>query len=299
MNRNTQVLVSALGTLKDHIRSEVSEEARMAFPSMERIAELTDRYRVANALNSALVSDRDPAYDVLAAKAMAQVDAVRPLVNRGDGRDLTDFEMMTYLVDAAVADFAPRTVKKGVNYLAIDSSLRSCAASAWEHLAEAMDRDPGAVLNPYLMSPAPSVSQYHFGNVFADCEIDKVWDTDGRLFVSGYHHDGRVEVELRQLTDEGERLYAEHADYEGDIFFPEEGVSAMGSTYRDGDESRFIHDLWDSPEMCVTPRYMELCFGAAAQERGSGDRDRAVEAGAPEPPVPVTELDMEDRGDAR
>ena len=132
-----------------------------------------------------------------------------------------------------------------------------------------------------------SASRYHFGNVFADCEIDKLWDTDGRLFVSGYHHDGRVEVELRQLTDEG------------DIFFPEEGVSAMGSTYRDGDESRFIHDLWDSPEMCVTPRFMERCFGAAAQERGSGERDHAVEAGAPEPPVPVTEPDMEDRGDAR
>ena len=144
-----------------------------------------------------------------------------------------------------------------------------------------------------------SASRYHFGNVFADCEIDKLWDTDGRLFVSGYHHDGRVEVELRQLTDEGERLYAEHADYEGDIFFPEEGVSAMGSTYRDGDESRFIHDLWDSPEMCVTPRFNERCFGAAAQERGSGERDHAVEAGAPEPPVPVTEPDMEDRGDAR
>lgn len=144
-----------------------------------------------------------------------------------------------------------------------------------------------------------SASRFGLGNVFADCEIDKVWDVNGHLFVSGYHHDGRVEVELRQLTDEGERLYAEHADYEGDIFFPEEGVSAMGSTYRDGDESRFIHDLWDSPEMCAAPRFMERCFGAAAQERGSGERDRAVEAGAPEPPVPVTEPDMEDRGDAR
>ena len=61
MNRNIQTLVSALGTLKDHISSEVSEEARKAFPSMERIAGLTDRYRVASALNSALVSGRDPA----------------------------------------------------------------------------------------------------------------------------------------------------------------------------------------------------------------------------------------------
>lgn len=144
-----------------------------------------------------------------------------------------------------------------------------------------------------------SASWHRSGNVFADCEIDKVWDADGHLFVSGYHHDGRVEVELRQLTAEGERLYDENVDYEGDVFFPEEGVSAMGSTYRDGDESRFIHDLWDSPEMCAAPRYMELCFGAPARERESGERARAVEAGAPEPPVPVAEPDMEDRGDAR
>ena len=72
-----------------------------------------------------------------------------------------------------------------------------------------------------------------------------------------------------------------------------------GLTYRDGDEGRFVADLFENPEMCAAPRFMERCFGAAAQERGSGERDHAVEAGAPEPPVPVTELDMEDRGDAR
>lgn len=220
MNRNTQVLVSALGTLKDHIRSEVSEEARMAFPSMERIAELTDRYRVANALNSALVSDRDPAYDVLAAKAMAQVDAVRPLVNRGDGRDLTAFEMMTYLVDAAVADFAPRTVKKGVNYLAIDSSLRSCAASAWEHLAEAMDGDPGAVLNPYLMSPAPSVSQMDLEDleimgVDADrlaavCDPDELCADWTRAIVERVEDDG--DLRMATLVQALDTLGIEYAD---------------------------------------------------------------------------------------
>ena len=83
-----------------------------------------------------------------------------------------------------------------------------------------------------------------------------------QTLVSGCHHDGRVEVELKQLTGAGERLY-------------------------------------ENPEMCAAPRFMERCFGAVAQERGSGERDHAVEAGAPEPPVPVTELDMEDRGDAR
>lgn len=119
-----------------------------------------------------------------------------------------------------------------------------------------------------------------------------------QTLVSGCHHDGRVEVELKQLTGAGERLYAENTDW-GDLYFPEEGVRAMGSTYRDGDEGRFVADLFENPEMCAAPRFMERCFGAVAQERGSGERDHAVEAGAPEPPVPVTELDMEDRGDAR
>lgn len=68
-------------------------------------------------------------------------------------------------------------------------------------------------------------------------------------------------------------------------------------------KERVIYDeVWylgaEGEKMAVND-LMERCFGAAAQERGSGERDHAVEAGAPEPPVPVTELDMEDRGDAR
>lgn len=41
-------------------------------------------------------------------------------------------------------------------------------------------------------------------SVFKDCEIGKVWDENGSLFIHGYHHDGGVDVEVRQLTDAGE-----------------------------------------------------------------------------------------------
>lgn len=91
-------------------------------------------------------------------------------------------------------------------------------------------------------------------NIFADCEIDGIWDENGSLFVTGAHHDGRAFVEMRQLTDKGEALYSDFK-MDGGFYLPEEGVEAMGFVYREGDESAFIHDLWDNPEMCSKPCY--------------------------------------------
>ena len=134
-----------------------------------------------------------------------------------------------------------------------------------------------AVYKDFQSATDCSASRYGLGNVFADCEIDKVWDVNGHLFVSGHHHDGHVEVELRQLTGAGERLYDENTDW-GDLYFPEEGTDAMGSTYRDGDESRFVHDLWDNPEMCAAPRYMERCFNAVSPSYDFGTNVRQYDA---------------------
>ena len=52
-----------------------------------------------------------------------------------------------------------------------------------------------------------SPSRFGGDNVFADCEIQKVWDENGHLFIHGAHHDGNVTVELRQLTDAGAVTY--------------------------------------------------------------------------------------------
>lgn len=95
---------------------------------------------------------------------------------------------------------------------------------------------------------------WHGGdNIFADCEIDGIWDENGSLFVTGAHHDGRALVEMRQLTDKGEELYSEF-QMDGGFYLPEGGFETMGFVYREGDENAFIHDLWDNPEMCSKPR---------------------------------------------
>ena len=107
---------------------------------------------------------------------------------------------------------------------------------------------------------------WHGGdNVFADCEIDGIWDENGSLFVTGAHHDGRACVEMRQLTDEGEGLYSDY-QMDGGFYLPEDGVEAMGFVYREGDENAFIHDLWDNPEMCSKPRFAEKVSGFPTEE---------------------------------
>lgn len=40
-----------------------------------------------------------------------------------------------------------------------------------------------------------SPSRFGQGNVFADCEIQKVWDENGTLYLAGAHHDGRVSID--------------------------------------------------------------------------------------------------------
>lgn len=108
-----------------------------------------------------------------------------------------------------------------------------------------------------------SPSRFGQGNVFADCEIQKVWDENGTLYLAGAHHDGRVSVEMRQLTDAGERLWGQ-LDYED--YLPLDGLTAMGKHYELGDENRFVHDLYNSPELCAAPRYVEQSFGCPSEE---------------------------------
>lgn len=122
--------------------------------------------------------------------------------------------------------------------------------TVYENFEEAIDTSPS----------------WHGGdNIFADCEIDGIWDENGSLFLTGAHHDGRACVEMRQLTDKGERLYSDY-QMDGGFYLPEDGVEAMGFVYREGDENAFIHDLWDSPEMCSKPRFAEKVGGSPAEE---------------------------------
>lgn len=107
---------------------------------------------------------------------------------------------------------------------------------------------------------------WHGGdNIFADCEIDGIWDENGSLFLTGAHHDGRVLVEMRQLTELGEELYSSF-QFDGGFYLPEEGFETMGFVYREGDENVFIHDLWNNPEMCSKPCYAENALGYPVEE---------------------------------
>lgn len=120
-----------------------------------------------------------------------------------------------------------------------------------------------AVYKDFAAATDCSPSRFGQGNVFADCEIQKVWDENGTLYLAGAHHDGRVSVEMRQLTDEGERLWGQ-LDYED--YLPLEGLTAMGKHYELGDENQFVHDLYNSPELCAAPRYVEQSFGCPSEE---------------------------------
>lgn len=117
-----------------------------------------------------------------------------------------------------------------------------------------------------------SPNHFHLGNVFADCEIQKIWDENGALFLSGAHHDGGVTVEVRQLTDEGEALLGELVD---GAYLPEGGLSLAGKVYLGGEENAFIHALFENPALCQTPRYMEQAFGFKKEEWGETVRSNA------------------------
>ena len=67
---------------------------------------------------------------------------------------------------------------------------------------------------------------------FKDCEIDHIWDENGILKMRGHHHDGGVEVEIRQLTDHGcEALESYEQSWAGEPF------DAAGRHYDGGKES--------------------------------------------------------------
>lgn len=112
-------------------------------------------------------------------------------------------------------------------------------------------------------------------SVFKDCQIDKVWDENGSLFIHGYHHDGAVEVEVRQLTDAGEEALAAIEDaWVGDEF------TIAGKTYDGSAQSTMdaLDDLWENPDLCPAPRYMELVIGCPAEEWEEPTLDLARDA---------------------
>lgn len=83
--------------------------------------------------------------------------------------------------------------------------------------------------------------------------VDKVWDEDGHLFLSGKWPDNSpLLVEVRKLTAEGERAMDAilTADRRGDF-------DAVRGTF---------HAMWDDPALVSPPRYAELALRMPAEE---------------------------------
>lgn len=83
--------------------------------------------------------------------------------------------------------------------------------------------------------------------------VDKVWDDDGHLFLSGKWPDNSpLLVEVRKLTVEGERAMDAilTADRRGEF-------DAVRETF---------HAMWDDSALVSTPRYAELALGMPAEE---------------------------------
>ena len=90
-----------------------------------------------------------------------------------------------------------------------------------------------------------SPSRFGGDNVFADCEIQKVWDENGHLFIHGAHHDGNVTVELRQLTDAGAVTYEAISEAWNGEPFTIIGNNATDWAFKtyDGSEQSFIQAM--------------------------------------------------------
>ena len=121
-----------------------------------------------------------------------------------------------------------------------------------------------------------SPSRFGGNNVFADCEIQKVWDENGSLFIHGAHHDGSVTVEMRQLTDEGETVYGELYEDESildPITLADPHGQAAFPTFHPGDEGKLFNFMWDNAAYSAAPRYMEQAFGCPSEEWEEPEHD--------------------------
>ena len=97
--------------------------------------------------------------------------------------------------------------------------------------------------------------------IFKDCELASIRDVNGSLYIEGKHHDGGVLLEVRQLSDEGQKIWDELYG-EKDWYIPDEGLDAMGKTYMNGDESEFLNDLWEDETLCPKLGYLTKMYGA-------------------------------------
>lgn len=166
---------------------------------------------------------------------------------------------LTAFFDGRTSDMSSFENPLGGNHLLVRGSV-----GRWDGTRSGM-----TVYDSFEDAIDTSPSRFGGDNVFADCEIQKVWDENGSLFVHGAHHDGSVTVEVRQLTDAGESVYGELSEGES-IFDPITLANPYGEaafpTFQSGDEGKLFDFMWGNAAYSAAPRFMEQSFGCPAEE---------------------------------
>ena len=103
----------------------------------------------------------------------------------------------------------------------------------------------------------------NFEEVLDDCFarlwIERIWDDEGTLHLTGREDDSHVEFEIRQLSKKGEGLIDEvESDFRR---FPystrKNGVEANGKVYVGKTEGELVQDIWNDSELSCAPCYWE------------------------------------------
>lgn len=113
---------------------------------------------------------------------------------------------------------------------------------------------------------------------YDSCKETNLWMQD-ELYLSGWEIEEisktltKYEDEVNTLVEKAASERAARYAYDHPKLpkgfvtnLPLEGLTAMGKHYELGDENRFVHDLYNSPELCAAPRYVEQSFGCPSEE---------------------------------
>lgn len=101
-----------------------------------------------------------------------------------------------------------------------------------------------------------SSSRLGMNNMLADCNIDSIAVTINGLRVRGSHHDGSVDVIIRQLTSKGEAIVGglAHGYIDGKLKL--RCADGRRMTLREGDEGDLMAELWNNPAYSCAPKPM-------------------------------------------
>lgn len=85
-----------------------------------------------------------------------------------------------------------------------------------------------------------------YSDIWKDCDRFRIWDEDGSLHMTGYHHDGAVSVEVKCVSEAGEQMIDDW--YDKDIPYD-------------------LNKIWNDPKLSHEPRYAENILGVVSEDK--------------------------------